>query len=163
MGLSLRRIHERPSLIRMEEDDLFSGFERRFDNLFDQVFGSSLATYIMPETRGVFNPRIDIKETKESFKVVSELPGLDSNDIDVSLHDGMLTISGEKKVEMEEKGIDYQHIERSFGRFSRCIMVPDSVDMSKVESVYKNGVLTVTLPKTEKAIEEPKKIPVIAA
>lgn len=158
MELSLRHITE-PSLLR-RENDFFSGFERRIETLFDHVFGPSLVTYIVPESRGVFSPRIDIKETKKNFKIVSELPGLDSNDIDVSVHDGLLTISGEKKVEKEETEGDYHHVERSFGCFSRSISVPDTVDVDKVKSVYKNGVLTITLPKTEKVIEESKKIPV---
>lgn len=158
MELSLRHIKE-PSLLR-REGDLFSGFGRRIESLFDQVFGPSLVTYVVPETRGVFSPSIDIKETKKHFKIVSELPGLDSNDIDVSVHDGLLTISGEKKVEKEETEGDYHHVERSFGCFSRTISVPETVDMDNVKSVYRNGVLTITLPKTQKVIEESKRIPV---
>ncbi len=158
MTVSLRPVRDvrEPSLLR--RDDLISGFERRIDNLFDQVFGPSLVTY-MPETRGVFTPRIDIKETKKDFKVVSELPGLDQKDIDVSLHDGRLTISGEKREEKEDIEGDYYHVERSFGHFYRSITLPDTVDVDHVKSVYKNGVLMITLPKNEKAIGE-KKIPI---
>ena len=160
MTVSLRPMRDvrEPSLLRRE--DLFSGFERRIDNLFDQVFGPSLVTYVMPETRGVFTPRIDIKETKKDFRIVSELPGLDQKDIDVSVHDHRLTISGEKREEKEETGSDYYHVERSFGHFSRGISLPDTVMIDKVKSVFKNGVLTITLPKNEKMIEEPKKIPI---
>jgi HSP20 family protein len=159
-SLSLRHVKEsEPSLVR-RESDLFSGFGRGIGSLFDQVFGPSLVTYVVPEIRGVFSPRIDIKETKKEFKIVSELPGLDQKDIDVSVHNGLLTISGEKKEEKEEIEGDYHHVERSFGCFSRSISLPDSVDVDKVKPVFKNGVLTVTLPKNEKAIREPKKIPI---
>jgi HSP20 family protein len=137
---------------------------RRIETLFDQVFGASpLVTYMTPETRGVFYPRTDIKETKKNIKIVSEMPGMDPNDIDVSVHNGILTITGETKGEKEETGTDYHHIERSYGCFSRSITIPDSVDSEKVESTYKNGVLTVTLPKTEKAVEQSKKIPILSA
>ena len=158
MTVSLRPIRDvrEPSLLR--RDDLVSGFERRIDNLFDQVFGPSLVTYA-PETRGVFSPRIDIKETKKDFRIVSELPGLDQKDLDVKLHDGRLTISGEKREEKEETEGDYYHVERTFGHFTRSISLPDTVDMDHVKSVYKNGLLTITLPKNEKAIGE-KKIPI---
>ena len=155
--VSLRRVQHLPSLFS-GESSVFSDMERRMESVFDQVFGPSLVTYVMPETGGVFSPRLDIKETKKSFKIVSELPGLDSNDIDVSVKDGVLTISGEKKVEKEETEGDYHHVERSFGCFSRSISLPDKVNVDEVKSVYKNGVLTITLPKTEKCLEESKKI-----
>ncbi len=75
----------------------------------------------------------------------------------------MLTISGEKKVEKDEEEDGYRYVERSYGSYCRSISLPDSVDTDKIESVYKNGVLTVTLPKTGKALEERKKIPVATA
>ena len=163
MEVSLRRVQETPSHIR-KETNYFSDMGRRIETLFDQVFGTSpLVTYMTPETRGVFYPRTDIKETKKNIKIVSEMPGMDPNDIDVSVHNGILTITGEKKGEKEETGTDYHHIERSYGCFSRSITIPDSVDSEKVESTYKNGVLTVTLPKTEKTVEQSKKIPILSA
>jgi len=161
MTVSLRPIMNvrEPSLLP-RESDFFSGFGRGIDSLFDQVFGPSLVTYVVPENRGVFSPRIDIKETKKDFRIVSELPGLDQKDIDVSVHEGMLTISGEKREEKEETEGDYHHVERSFGCFSRSISLPGSVDVDKVKPVFKNGVLTITLPKNEKFIKEMKKIPI---
>jgi len=162
MEVSLRRVEERPSLIPRERS-FFSDMERGVETLFDQVFGPSLVSYVTPETRGVFFPRTDIKETKKNFKIVSEMPGLDLKDIDVSVRHGVLTITGEKKVEKEESGTDYHHVERSHGCFSRSISLPDTVDMKKVESTYKDGLLTVTLPKTEKGLEQSKKITVTAS
>ncbi|OPY77213.1 MAG: Spore protein SP21 [Syntrophorhabdus sp. PtaU1.Bin153] len=129
----------------------------------DDVFGPSLVSYVTPEIGRVISPRIDIKETKKAYKIVSELPGLDPKDLEVSVRDGMLTISGENKVEKEESETGYSYVERSYGCYCRSISLPDSVDTDKISSVYKNGVLTVTLPKTEKAMEEPKKISVTTA
>jgi HSP20 family protein len=163
MEVSLRRIKDRlPSLIH-RESDFFSDMERRMGSLFDNVFGTSLVSYVVPETRGVFSPRIDIKETKKEFKIVSEIPGMDPKDIDVSVHDGMLTISGEKTVEKEEKETDYCHIERSYGYFSRSVRLPDTVDIDNVKTNYRNGLLTISLNKTDKPIEGLKKIPVVSS
>ena len=87
---------------------------------------------------------------------------MNPEDIDVSVRNGMLTISGEKKVEKEEKETDYHHVERSYGCFSREIVLHDTVDGGKIQAAYKNGVLTVTLPKTEKAVKEAHKVPITA-
>jgi HSP20 family protein len=159
MEVSLRRIEDEPMTL-WRENRYLTDFERRMDNLFDEVFGGSLVSYVMPETRGVFSPRTDIKESDKYFRISAEMPGIDQKDVDVSLHNGLLTISGEKKVEKEEKETDYHHVERSYGCFSRSISVPDDVDVDKIEAMYKNGVLTVTLPKTEKAMKLSKKIKV---
>jgi HSP20 family protein len=162
MELSLRRIENRPLDLR-REGGFFSGFERRMDYLLDEVLGGNLTGYVMPETRGIYAPRIDIKETSDSFQIAAEMPGMDRNDIDVSVHDGVLTLSGEKKVEKDEKVMNYHHIERSYGCFSREISLPDTVETDKVEAAYKNGVLLISLPKTQKAIEGSRKIAVTTA
>jgi len=159
MEVSLRRAQEMSSRIRREGTS-FSDLESRIENLFDRVFGASLVSYVMPETKGMFSPRMDIKETKKDFKIVSEMPGMDLSDIEVTVRDGMLTIKGEKKVEKEEKETDYHHVERSYGCFSRSVSLPGTVDIDKIESAYKNGVLTVRVPKTGKSIEQSRKIPV---
>ncbi len=162
MELSLRRYEERPLDLR-RETRFFPDFERTMDSLFDEVFGGSLVSYVAPEVRGVFSPSIDIKETGKSVEISAEMPGMSHEDIDVSVHDGMLTISGEKKVEKEEKETSYQHVERSYGCFSRQISLPDTVESGKIEAAFKNGVLTVTLPKTEKAVKQARKVPIATA
>jgi HSP20 family protein len=80
--------------------------------------------------------------------VSAELPGMDDKEIDLSLSHGVLTISGEKKQEKEQKGRNYYHMERSYGSFQRSVSLPAGVDTSKAEAVFKKGVLTVTVPKT---------------
>ncbi len=162
MELSLRRIENAPLDLR-REGGFFSDMERSMDCLLDEVFGGSLTGYVMPETRGMYAPRIDIKETSKGFEIAAEIPGMDREDIDVSVHDGVLTLSGEKKVEKDEKGTNYHHIERSYGCFSRDIALPDTVDADTVEATYKNGVLSICMHKTQAAIEGARKIPVTTA
>ncbi len=162
MELSLRNVENRPLDI-WREDNLFSDFERRMDCLLGEVFGGSLTGYVAPETRGVYAPRIDIKETSDAFQILAEMPGMNREDIDVSVHDGVLTLSGEKKAEKEENVMNYHHVERSYGCFSRDISLPDTVETDKVEATYREGVLKLNLPKTQKAMEGSRKIPVTAA
>lgn len=137
------------SLLRQEIDSLFENFFRGFDIEPFKRFGS-------------FSPSIDVKESEKDISVTAELPGMDEKDIDVSLTRDSITIKGEKKEEKEEKRKDYYRMERSFGSFSRTIPLHAEIDMDKVKAEFKKGVLTVTLPKTAKAIKETKKIPVKA-
>ena len=88
---------------------------------------------------------------------------MDENDVNVSLAHNVLTISGEKKDEHEEKNENFHRIERSYGSFKRSVSLPQEVDPDSVEATFKNGVLTVVLPKTRKAQEEVKKIQVKAS
>ena len=91
-----------------------------------------------------------------------ELPGLDDDDVEVNLSDGVLTIRGEKKHETEENGRGYYMAERSWGAFHRMIPLPPGVDTDRTEARFKRGVLTVTLPKTEEARANMKRIDVKA-
>ena len=102
-------------------------------------------------------PAVDVYEDKENFVVKAELPGMKKEDIDVSLHDGSLSISGERNEEKVENGEVYRS-ERYFGRFQRTVALPASVNAAQIKAQYKDGVLTVTLPKAEEA--KPKQIDV---
>jgi HSP20 family protein len=92
--------------------------------------------------------------------VKAEVPGLEPKDIDISLTGGVLTIKGEKKQEKEEKDENYHRIERSYGTFTRSVRVPQEVQSDKIEATYKNGVLKITLPKSEEAKKKEIKIKV---
>jgi HSP20 family protein len=107
-----------------------------------------------------FLPSADLRETEKEFQFTLEVPGLDEKDIDISLSGNLLTVSGEKKNEHEETEKGYHRIERRYGSFSRSIRLPENgVDTQKAEASYKNGVLTISLPKTEDFKQTVKKIP----
>ena len=105
-----------------------------------------------------WTPALDVYEDKDNFIVKAELPGMKKEDIEVSLHGDSLSISGERKSETKEENADVCRAERYFGRFQRTVTLPTSVAPDKVKAQYKDGILTVTLPKTEEA--KPKQIDV---
>jgi len=105
-------------------------------------------------------PKVDVAETEDAIQVTAELPGLKEEDIEVSLADHNLVISGEKKAEKEEKDKNYHRIERSFGSFHRSVPLPAEVNGEKVDASFTNGVLKVVLPKTTPSPPAGKKIPV---
>ncbi len=109
---------------------------------------------------GTFSPSINVVEDDNEIKISAELPGMDEKDIEVSINKDVLMIRGEKKEEHEDKGKNYYRMERSYGSFSRSIPLPVDVDKDKAKAELKKGVLTITLPKTQQAISETKKIPV---
>jgi len=106
-----------------------------------------------------WSPALDVHDEKDNFVVHVELPGMKKEDISLSLHDGVLTVSGERKEERErsEEGQTFRS-ERYFGKFQRSVTLPALVDASKVAASYKDGILTVHLPKSEEA--KPKQIAV---
>jgi len=125
----------------------------RFTSLNDELnrlFGSQVSES--------WTPAVDVYEDKENFVVQAELPGLKREDIEVSLHDGALTISGERKAEKRSEETEVHRAERYVGRFQRALVLPITVAADKVKAGYTDGVLTITLPKTEEA--KPKKIDV---
>ncbi|MCB0191477.1 MAG: Hsp20/alpha crystallin family protein [Anaerolineae bacterium] len=122
-------------------------FDRLFDDFFTTPFGLSMTPF--SQSLGDFNPTIDVSETDTEFKVSAELPGLSENDIDVSVDHNILTISGEKKAETEDKRENYYRVERSYGSFRRSIELPGEMDPDQIEATFKNGVLSITMPKPE--------------
>lgn len=117
-------------------------------NLFDRFFEDfGLPALFSEETR--FVPAFDVSETESELIVKAEIPGMDQKDIDISLSRGMLTIKGEKKQEKEDKTEHYHTVERHYGSFSRTMRLPSEVEADKVDATYKDGVLKITLPKTE--------------
>jgi HSP20 family protein len=149
--------------VRREWEYPFGAFQREMNKLFDDFFGGfDLSPWAPVERRLAtpFTPHIDVSETDKEIRVSAELPGMDEKDIDVSLTRDALTIKGEKKQETEDKGKDYYRMERSYGSFTRSIPLPIEVETDKVQATFKKGVLEITLPKTAKAIQETKKIPV---
>jgi len=139
---------------RREEANPFLTLHREMNRLFDDAFRSfDFAPFGSDQTLGW--PNIEVSETEKEVKVTAELAGLDEKDVDVQLANGMLVIRGEKKTETEDK--DRRFSERFYGHFERQIPV-DDVEQDKVGASFKNGVLTVTLPKSPAAQHKVKRI-----
>lgn len=141
------------------EDNPFMTLHREMNRLFDDAFrdfGLSPfgSTSMLDRMTGSW-PSVELSETEKEIKVTAELPGLDEKDVQVELANGVLAISGEKKTETEDK--DRLFSERYYGRFERRIPVED-VDQDKVSASFKNGVLTVTMPKSPQAQSRVKRI-----
>jgi HSP20 family protein len=133
--------------------------ERRFDEMFGRGFLPSVWRRLPLEER-VWAPALDIFEKDDKFVVKAELPGMEEKDIDVSVVGDMLTIKGEKKSETEVKEEDYYCCEHSYGNFYRSISLPSTVDATKIEANYEDGILEVSLPKAPEV--KPKKIAISA-
>jgi len=117
-------------------------------DLFDRFFDDIEVPNILGEGR-TWVPAFDISENDKEYVVSAELPGIDSKDLEVTLSDGVLEIKGEKKREKEENGDNIHRVERYYGSFHRSFVVPEKVEEDKVGASYKDGVLTLTLPKAE--------------
>ena len=152
----------------------FESLRREVDRLFEDFAGG---IWRSPVGRSFFDiepawrtqsvmsamPAVDVTETDKAYEINAELPSMDEKNIEVKVADDVLTIKGEKREEKEEKNKDYYLSERSFGSFQRSFQVPNGVDTDKIEASFKNGVLTVTLPKSTEAQKAEKKITVKAA
>ena len=152
-------------------------FQREMDRLFDEFFGGR-SPMLFPRrffdsdielfhdlTRhlGAVTPHIDVHESDKAFTIDAELPGMDEDDIELTLSDGLLTLKGEKKDETVEEKKDYHLSERHYGSFKRTFRVPDSVEQDKVSAKFKKGVLSIAMPKSTKARKEEKRIKIKAA
>jgi len=133
---------------------LQSDINRLFDAFINPFEGS--------EMRSTLSPRLDVAETKNKYEIKAELPGLDEKDINLSYDDGLLTISGEKKSENEEKEKGYYLKECSYGSFSRSVRLPDNISEDKIEAKFKKGVLTIDVPKKELTPSKTRKITIKA-
>jgi HSP20 family protein len=118
--------------------------ELLFDRFFEPDNGESFAM-------GEWTPKLDLTENKDALIVKVEVPAIEPKEIQVSLLESVLTVKGEKKEEKEDKDEKYYRVERTYGSFSRSVRLPVPVDEGKVSATFKNGLLTVTLPKTPAA------------
>ena len=148
-----------PSVFRDDDRDPFLSLHREVNRLFDDVFrgfDSGLPALGRPSSFGGGWPNVEVSDGEKEIRVTAEVPGLEEKDIEVLLEDGALTLKGEKKSETEDK--DRQFSERFYGRFERRIPLGYEVEDDKVSADFKNGVLTVALPKTEGARAKAKRI-----
>ena len=147
-----------PSTMQSSELDPFLTLHREMNRVFEDALRR-----VDPGLPSVFGggqgwPSLELNATDKEVRVSAELPGLEEKDVEVLVDDGVLTIRGEKKSETEDK--DRGFSERSYGRFERRIALPFEVDEEKADASFKNGVLTVALPKSPKAEERAKRIPI---
>jgi len=149
--------------LRREIDRLFEDFDRDFWGFPFHRSGFDVEPFWRRELTWAATPAVDVTESGTAYEITAELPGLDEKNIEVKLANGDLTIKGEKQEEKEEKKKDYYLHERHLGSFERRFRVPEGVDTSKIEAAFKNGVLTVTLPKSPEVQKAEKKIEVKAA
>jgi len=150
MTLTLRRTAPTNDLLNV----------RRLNALLDEAFAGWPSGEGTASVTPAWLPSVDIFEDKESLKIVAELPGLKPEDVKITLENSMLTIRGEKKQVAEEKSERVHRYERSYGSFERSFSLPNTVDAERVQAQFENGVLTITLPKVERA--KPREIAVSA-
>src|SRR5215211_7108976 len=147
-----------------EEGDPFMTLHREMNRLFDDVFrGFDVAPFgsLSGPGRTMGWPQVEVSETDKDVRISAELPGLEDKDVEVLMGDGVLTIRGEKKSEVEDKERAFS--ERTYGRFERRIPLAWEVDEDKIDASFKNGVLTVTMPKSAHASSHVKRIAVNSA
>ena len=146
---------------RGDEEWPRQSLQRQVNRLFDDFFrGFDLQPFAGMGRAGEFAPPIDVKETDKAFTVTAELPGMDEKDVEVLLSADTLILRGEKRQEKEEKSENVYRMERSYGSFHREIPLPEGVDADKIDASCSKGVLTVNLPKTAKAGQKSKKVPI---
>ena len=148
---------------RKQAENRLLDLRTQMDRLLDEFYhdGFELSPFFKGlEDLGDFAPKMDINETKKEITVSAELPGLKPEDVEISLHDNVLTIQGEKQAEKEEEDVHSYYVERSYGSFARSVRLPSQVDAEKIEASLKDGLLKITLPKSQGAQEKTKKIPI---
>lgn len=123
------------------------------DRWYENFFNSD---YRLNDGISAIRPVVNVEETENEFLISAELPGMEKKDIEISIEDGVLSIDGEKKYDKESKDKNYHRVERSYGKFHRCFKLPNGIDREKIDASYKNGVLNLSLPKSEEA--KPKQI-----
>ena len=135
-------------------------FQREMDRLFEDLWrGVDVPTFLRGErSGGAISPRIELSDKPEHLVVRAELPGLEEKDVEITLTEGALVIRGEKKLEKEEKEEGYTYSERAYGAFERRIPLEFEVLGDKVTAEFANGVLTVTLPKSPRAMASARRI-----
>lgn len=145
---------QRPDLWSWSPVDHLNSLRDEINRLFESPLHENGASDVL----NTWAPALDLYEDKESLIVRAELPGLKKENIDLSLHENTITISGERRDEKKYEGAETSREERSFGRFTRSLLLPKAVDASGVKANYRDGILTVRLPKAAEA--KPRQIDV---
>jgi HSP20 family protein len=145
--------------MRRSATDPFNSLHREIDRVFDDFMADWPGRMsLMSRPLEQFMPAVEIKEIDKEFRITAELPGMEEKDLEVMYADGGLTIKGEKQKEHTEEEGNYYHSECQYGTFERMIPLPAEVNPDKAKASFKNGVLKITLPKTEEARSHKKTI-----
>lgn len=139
------------SMTRWEPTGNLGTFSQQMDRLFDEMLGRSVRSRGEGPLRGSWAPAVNIKEKADAIEITADLPGLKPEDVEVTVEDGVLAIKGERKVESSEEGETFHRVERVYGMFERSFSLPTSVDPTRIEAHFKQGVMTLTLPKREES------------
>jgi HSP20 family protein len=131
---------------------------RRLNSILDEAFAWPFQSQETGALTSSWIPATDVFEDKDAVKIVAELPGVEPGDVKISLENNLLTIRGEKRQKAEETNERVHRYERTYGSFERAFSLPTTVDPEKIAADYSNGILTVTIPKAERA--RPREIPV---
>ena len=151
--------YQLPTVFRDDDRNPFLSLHREMNRLFDDVFrgfDSRLPAVGSLSSFSAAWPKVEISDSDKEINVTAEIPGLEEKDVEVLLDDGVLTLKGEKRSEVEDK--DKQFSERFYGHFERRIPLGVEVEEDKIEARFKNGVLNVVLPKSQKAQSQVKRI-----
>ena len=136
-------------LVRWEQVEGVNRIQSRINELFEDALGRTRAQ--QSAAAGVWYPPVDILESKDSYLIRAELPGMRNEDLKTEVNEGILTLSGERKLEEPASGVEYHRVERVTGKFSRSFHVPQTVNPDGIKATYKDGILEVQVPKADEA------------
>ena len=141
------------TLVRYEPWSMIDQLRKEMDRAFERSSGENGSVVTSDWT-----PAVDVKESENAFTIIADIPGVDPQDIEVHMENGMLTIKGQRESEKKEEKEGYKRVERSYGSFYRRFSMPDTANADKIAAKSKNGVLEITIPKHDKV--QPRKIAV---
>ena len=141
-------------LVRWEPFEGLSRIQNRINDLFDDTFGRARSSSMAAP--GVWFPPVDILESRDSYLIRAELPGMKREDFNLEVHDGSLTLSGERKFDEAANGVEYHRVERASGKISRSFYLPQTVKTDAIKATYRDGILEIHVPKADEA--KPKQI-----
>lgn len=133
------------SIVRWNPNRELNTLNKEFDNLLNS-FWTGEDSYLTK-----FNPTVDIEENEEEFTFHAELPGLDKKDVNISVKDNVLTISGEKVQKNKDKKLNFHRIESAYGKFQRCFKLPQNIKQDQIKANFKDGILSINVPIAEEA------------
>ncbi len=147
--------------------DPFSALRTEMEQLFDNFSFGHFPGFARPAagltTQGAMMPNVDVRENDKQIVIEAELPGIEEKDVSVTLHEGLLTVKGEKKFEKKEEKEDYHMLERRYGSFTRSMRLPDTADEDNIDARIDKGVLTVTVAKKPGAQTKERKIEIASS